>query len=525
MRINVNSSFKLFFWMTPVALVLASCISGNEEHYDLDDLALNQREAPRTVSDRCLYIYDSLRVSEKEHICLDEECASQFTICIVPIVHENTYLSCQDSLDNDGDDLIDCQDPGCANISYCLPIGENTFAKCTDSLDNDDDGLIDCKDPDCSHIQPCLAVIVPPDPTENTFLECTDSLDNDMDGSIDCQDKGCQDFEICKPKLENTFLLCSDSLDNDKDSKTDCFDEDCQHFDVCKPKTENTFELCSDGIDNDNDSDTDCFDSECMMMEHCMKIEPLRENSNEECSDEIDNDEDGLTDCFDDGCKEVQACLNIQTITLIDVTSTTPDTDLDAAVNDVISGVQWYEGDASSDTPIASPQVTISGSWGGLYLATGTSGDDRETIDLSEYFLKKLRFDVRTSCDGEDLNLKTQWKSPNPDDQVGNAYNFSKNMAKLIPEDQHWEVGDGQWHSYEIDFATAVGLNMDNAKELVLPFSLWCVEANGANIEVQNLRFEGQADIECIEVLGVKDKEGSIFCNVNTQHTLLLKCL
>ena len=479
MKININCSFKLFFLIIPITILLVSCISGNEEHYDLDDLALNQREAPRIVSDRCMYIYDSLRVSEKESICPDEECGPQFTICFVPIIHENTYQICQDSLDNDGDDLIDCLDPGCANISYCLPIGENTFAKCTDSLDNDEDGLIDCKDPDCSHVQPCIDIPILPDPTENTFLECTDSLDNDLDGSIDCQDKG------------------------------------CQHFEICKPKAENTFELCSDDIDNDGDGSIDCKDPECMIMEHCMKTEPLREDSNEECSDEIDNDEDGLIDCFDDGCKEVQACLNIQTITLIDVISTTPDTDLDAAVNDVISGVQWYKGDAGSDTPIASPQVTINGSWGGLYLATGTSGDDREAIDLSEYFLKKLRFDVRTSCDGKDLNLKTQWKSPNPDDQVGNAYNFSKNMKKLIPEDQSWEVGDGQWHSYEIDFATAVGLNMDNAKELVLPFSLWCVEANGANIEVQNLRFEGQADMECIQIIGAKDKEDSIFCNVS----------
>ena len=47
---------------------------------------------------------------------------------------------CDDEIDNDGDDLIDCVDPDCLGV-----IPED----CVDGIDNDCDGLVDAEDPDC----------------------------------------------------------------------------------------------------------------------------------------------------------------------------------------------------------------------------------------------------------------------------------------------------------------------------------------------------------------------------------------
>ena len=548
---TLKQTFVYILSLALITIIFNACISDNKDHYDLDTKVVNTNEFLEDVTDECLLKYEALRASDKAKICEDEECGKQFAICVpAPDIGENTNILCQDEEDNDGDGLIDCDDPNCENVEFCLPEGENTFDKCTDGEDNDDDDLVDCEDIDCAHLEPCLDIPVLPDPTENTNLLCQDGKDNDDDDLVDCEDDSCENVEYCLPDGENTHEKCTDGEDNDDDNLIDCEDIDCAHIDVCLQHEENTFDfctdnmdndgdllvdcedpdciqitaclsdtensyaVCNDGFDNDNDGDIDCEDEECEKFEHCLDIAPDLEDTNEECSDGEDNDGDGDIDCEDDGCAEVKACLPTQDIVISDVTSTADDSDLDGAVNNVINGAQWYKGDAGNDTPAGNPSVTIGGSWGGLYLATGTTGETRDEIDLSEYFLKKLKFDVKSSCDGQDLNLKVQWKSPNPDDQAGAAYNFSKNLEKLIPEGESWDVGDNSWHSYEIDFAEAVGLNSDNSKELVLPFSLWCVDANGANIEVRDLRFEGQADIDCIEISGVPGKEDTIFCDV-----------
>ncbi len=51
---------------------------------------------------------------------------------------------CQNGIDDDGDGLIDCHDPDCADKPYCAGI-----EVCGDCIDNDGDGLTDYDDPDC----------------------------------------------------------------------------------------------------------------------------------------------------------------------------------------------------------------------------------------------------------------------------------------------------------------------------------------------------------------------------------------
>ncbi len=57
---------------------------------------------------------------------------------------------CDNGQDDDGDSLIDCEDPGCILDPACPE-----SALCDDGLDNDSDGLIDCADPDCGTAEGC----------------------------------------------------------------------------------------------------------------------------------------------------------------------------------------------------------------------------------------------------------------------------------------------------------------------------------------------------------------------------------
>ena len=57
--------------------------------------------------------------------------------------------ACSDGIDNDGDELVDMNDPGCDSV------GDNDESdpsptQCSDEIDNDGDGSIDMVDEDCS---------------------------------------------------------------------------------------------------------------------------------------------------------------------------------------------------------------------------------------------------------------------------------------------------------------------------------------------------------------------------------------
>ncbi|MBI4578639.1 MAG: hypothetical protein HY718_03000 [Planctomycetes bacterium] len=87
--------------------------------------------------------------------------------------------NCNDTNDNDGDGLIDGDDPDCMR-GTCPP--EN----CTDGIDNDGNGLTDCDDPDCRLSVECAPEI------------CEYGEDANGDGLADCDDPQCAPTPACQ---------------------------------------------------------------------------------------------------------------------------------------------------------------------------------------------------------------------------------------------------------------------------------------------------------------------------------------
>jgi hypothetical protein len=127
---------------------------------------------------------------------------------------------CNDGEDNDGDQLIDCEDPDCVNDPACnVP---ETETVCDDGIDNDYDDLIDCNDPDCANAPNCAG---------GPETDCDDNEDNDADGLTDCNDNDCYQDPVCNP--QDSEAICNDEIDNDGDGYVDCADSDCTEDDWC----------------------------------------------------------------------------------------------------------------------------------------------------------------------------------------------------------------------------------------------------------------------------------------------------
>ncbi len=80
--------------------------------------------------------------------------------------------ACSDGRDDDGDGLVDLDDPGCRSATDAFET--DASRPCDDGLDDDGDGLIDAADPGC---------LVATSPREDPA--CDDDADNDGDGRID----------------------------------------------------------------------------------------------------------------------------------------------------------------------------------------------------------------------------------------------------------------------------------------------------------------------------------------------------
>ncbi len=114
---------------------------------------------------------------------------------------------CSDGIDNDGDgneatgELVDCADPDCGNSSpECLGDDDDsagddddsatgpTEQVCDDTLDDDGDFLFDCDDPDCFTDLYCQSLVQE---------ICNNDFDDDFDGFEDCADSECTTHQDC----------------------------------------------------------------------------------------------------------------------------------------------------------------------------------------------------------------------------------------------------------------------------------------------------------------------------------------
>ncbi len=144
---------------------------------------------------------------------------------------------CSDGIDNDGDGLIDENDPGCHTDGNKNNPGSydpedndetdpvNTTAQCKDGIDNDGDGKTDFPaDPGCIDENDN-------DETDEPAEEpqCKDGIDNDGDGKVDFPaDPGCTD-ELDNDETDESAEepQCKDGIDNDRDGKVDMQDPGC----------------------------------------------------------------------------------------------------------------------------------------------------------------------------------------------------------------------------------------------------------------------------------------------------------
>ncbi|MEK6900190.1 MAG: hypothetical protein AABX05_03635, partial [Nanoarchaeota archaeon] len=136
---------------------------------------------------------------------------------------------CSDGRDNDGDGLVDMQDPGCTSPQDDDENNQpNNDTQCSDHVDNDGDGLVDMNDPGCTSPQDDDE-----DNQPNYDTQCSDGADNDGDGVADIRDPGCHtdgnagnvdSYDVHdndETDQPNNDTQCSDHVDNDGDGLVD----------------------------------------------------------------------------------------------------------------------------------------------------------------------------------------------------------------------------------------------------------------------------------------------------------------
>jgi hypothetical protein len=188
--------------------------------------------------------------------------------------------TCFNNIDDDNNNLEDCDDPGCK--SFCTGY---TCPKCKGAKPNEVGYIGGYKNECCESVPGCNW-----DGPFNNMGKCiSDETDEENGPALSCADTQYTDLipeEHLNPILEtarkaacNTPCIFVDGGDNSAKG------------DLCVGSSEGMH--CNDDYDNDADGDKDCDDEDCLYDSSCVT---------EICDDDIDNDEDGLLDCFDKEC-------------------------------------------------------------------------------------------------------------------------------------------------------------------------------------------------------------------------------
>ncbi len=134
--------------------------------------------------------------------------------------------------DNDGDELINADDPECA--FGWDDSGESSLpAECSDRIDNDGDGWIDWPNPNLpgGGADPDCISLNHPEGGNIQGGTCNDGLDNDGDGWIDADDpvcrSGAENETVVAGTLQYSTLACNNNVDDDEDGDVDADDPEC----------------------------------------------------------------------------------------------------------------------------------------------------------------------------------------------------------------------------------------------------------------------------------------------------------
>jgi len=230
--------------------------------------------------------------------------------------------SCADGVDNDGDGWIDLEDPGCEdeNDSFEQGLGDaidyaySYASACNDSIDNDGDGAVDADDAGCENGAD----------DDESGDSCGNGLDDNGDGWVDWEDLTCRpgsefDGEVEYNATESFPFLCSnfsreltgvddqgnpvfeDTLtDDDGDGVANVSDPDCA-FGWDESGEAGPPSVCGNGLDDDGDGYVDGDDPQCELNPEDEALPPS-DNAGT-CADGTDNDGDGWIDFADPDCQ------------------------------------------------------------------------------------------------------------------------------------------------------------------------------------------------------------------------------
>ena len=191
--VHCNSDCTLDYSKCVAAPVCGDGIVNNDEPCDGMNFKDNERACVR-FDDK--YIHGLVNCSS--------DCTLDFSDCVE--APEIPAEICDNTIDDDGNGLIDCKDPACESDSNCPPpavcgngileTGEVCDGKAfaSDSLNCADlnpvyrAGTVSCND-DCTLDYSGCAVAV--------SEICNNNIDDDYNGATDCEDAACADFALC----------------------------------------------------------------------------------------------------------------------------------------------------------------------------------------------------------------------------------------------------------------------------------------------------------------------------------------